>query len=794
MALGALCAGALTWLQYRTDQDIPQPEGQAMGQNTDEPTAEELIFSAMFRLPPQTGTYVNCDEVQRTLRDLMSRAAESSADNCVVSAITGQGGIGKTALAVRVAHSVRDLFPDGQLYVNLRGYDSGRRNPYEVLGDFLRALGVDGTAIPAGLDQRTLLYQSRMESKRMLVVLDNARDEAQIRPLLPETPRCPVIITSRTRLISLTGTHSCDMQLFDVDSSLELLRRVVGAERIDQDEQAARRIAELCDGLPLAVWIAAAKLAGRPHWTPSMLAERLEDARHRLSELHVGDLAVRATFTLSYAGLSPEAQRLFRLLAVCPPTGFPFWVAGVLTEEDSLDAAELLETLVDVHVLEAGDSPGPTGRPRYVFHDLLRVYGQELLSDQDSAETAVTALSRLVSTYTALAERACATLGSPMAMPPDPAPVLPPAAVAEIEADPLSWFEAERATIVSLVDAAHQARLDNGAWRLACALRHYFDRRARWQDWIRTHEWALASAERAGDDAGRAMVTWGLGVVHWYNADWNQAIGRLTEAIELFRGTGNVAGEAHAHRNLGVVRRDRSQWPEAQASYLAAIRLFEEADDPAHRAVTLRNLGDVHRDASRFTEAHAHFDRAAEIYAEHPDVTARAYLDRSRGDALCAEGRFDEAMAPLRAALEVFGQVGDRRAEARTLRNLGIVHVEQAHNGEAEVYLEKSLELFSELGDLHGESRTRLCLATVYRRTGRSNDALRAALAARIVFADLEDRLWEAKCAVEAGDALLLSGDRAGAAEQWRAALATFEEIDAAEASTARERLAEHGD
>ncbi|KUL26226.1 ATP-binding protein [Streptomyces regalis] len=760
-----------------------------MGSGDGRPAEEELVFSAIFRLPPQTSTYVNYTELQRSLRDLVARAGDSPASNTIVSAITGQGGIGKTALAVRVAHSVRDLFPDGQLYVNLRGYDSSRKSPYDVLGDFLRALGVDGAAIPTGLEQRMMLYQSRMENRRILVVLDNARDAAQVRPLLPETPRCPVIVTSRSRMVGLTGTHSCDMELLSPEAAVELLRRVVGAERVDADAAAARRLTELCGGLPLAVRIAAAKLVARPHWTPSNLVARLEDEQRRLRELHAGDLGVRSTFALSYADLLPQAQRLFRLLAVCPPSGFPPWVAGVLLEEDLLDATELLELLVDVHLIEVEDARDPGGLPRYRFHDLLRVYAHELLLSEDGDDDARQALSRILTPYLWLAERGAVLLRAPLAPDPGLAALVPVEARRALEASPLTWFETERGALVALVSAAHDARMDEIAWRLAAGLTKYFDVRARWQDWERTYRLGLASAERAGQDHGRALMTLGLGVAAWYESEWTSADERLREAVELFRTTGDRLGQAHALRRLGVVRRDRSQWEAARSAYEEALSLFRAVGDASSQALTLRNLGDVDRDMSRFDTAHQRFDEALALYTAHPDPVAHAYLDRSRGDALCAEGRTEEALVCLRAALDVFHQAHDRRAEARTLRNIGLVHLDQRHYGDSEVYFQRSLELFGTLGDRHGEARTRLCLATALRHSGRAVDALRAARSAATVFRELDDRLWTAKSEVEAGDIVLSSEGPAAAETAWRNALVIFREIGAAEAAEVEGRL-----
>jgi hypothetical protein len=334
------------------------------------------------QLPPSAGDFTGRGELARRLRAVLLGSA-ASGTAVAITAVSGQGGVGKTALAVRVGHELAPRFPDGQLYVNLRGIEEEHADPGLVLADFLRDLGVDRAAIPDGLAARSRLYRSRLAGRRMLIVLDNARDERQLRPLLPGAPSCAVIITSRSRLAGLEGVTTIAVDVLPVAEAVELLGRIAGPARVAAEPQAARAIAEACGCLPLAVRVAGARLAARPEWPLRAMAERLSGARSRLDELTAGDLDVRASLALGYAGLPAQAQRAFRLLGLIRAADFAAWPLAALLDISLDQAARLAQALADACLLQQ-QGIDAAGQDRYRFHDLVRDFARERLQQEEA--------------------------------------------------------------------------------------------------------------------------------------------------------------------------------------------------------------------------------------------------------------------------------------------------------------------------------------------------------------------------------------------------------------------------
>ena len=300
--------------------------------------------------------------------------------------ISGPPGVGKTALAVHVSHQLRECFPDGQLFVDLQGGLAGTLEPSTVLGGFLRALGVAASAIPADLHERVALYRTRLAERRILVVLDNAVDEAQVRPLLPGGEGCAALVTSRSRLAGIEGVCAMALGVLEEGESVELLARVAGQERVAAEAEAALAVVGLCGRLPLAVRIAGVRLATRSHLRLACMAELLSDEKRRLDLLGMGDLAVRTSFGLSYERLDPEARRAFRLMAQLEVPEISAWAIAALLGTSAERGEELAERLVDVHLLEQ------TPQGRYRMNDLLRVFARERLQQEESDEAKAAAL------------------------------------------------------------------------------------------------------------------------------------------------------------------------------------------------------------------------------------------------------------------------------------------------------------------------------------------------------------------------------------------------------------------
>ncbi len=313
-----------------------------------------------------------------------------------VSALAGIGGVGKTTLAVHVAHQARSAFPDGQLYMDLQGAGPRAAEPETVLGSFLRALGTADSAIPDSLEERAALYRSVLDGRRVLVLLDNAKDAAQVRPLLPGTEGCAALVTSRVRMVDLAGAHLVDLDVMSPDEALSLFTKIVGEERVAAERKAALDVVAACGFLPLAIRIAASRLAARRTWTVSVLAAKLADERRRLDELQAGDLAVKATFELGYGQLEPAQARAFRLLGLADGPDISLAAAAAVLDLPVDDTEDLLESLVDTSLLESA-APG-----RYRYHDLVRLYARACAErDEHPPSERDAAMSRLLDFYLA---------------------------------------------------------------------------------------------------------------------------------------------------------------------------------------------------------------------------------------------------------------------------------------------------------------------------------------------------------------------------------------------------------
>jgi DNA-binding SARP family transcriptional activator len=321
----------------------------------------------------------------------------------VLVAITGKAGVGKTTLAVHAAHRLRAQYPDGQLFVDLRGTQATPLPAADVLARFLRSLGVDGAAIPDDAEECAALYRSLLAGRRLLILLDDAACEAQLRSLLPGSPGCAVLVTSRARLAGLGGAQLVELDVFEPDQAVELLARVAGPQRVAAEPAAAREIVRLCGFLPLAVRVAGARLGARPHWPLSRLEADLSDDRARLDNLRLGDLQVRASFALSYENLDVMARRAFRLLGLLEIRDFTPWVTAALLDVPQASAEELMDTLVDQHLLEVSGRDA-TGRLRYRFHDLLRAYAREVVLTQEPEASRRAALDRMLAALDVFSE------------------------------------------------------------------------------------------------------------------------------------------------------------------------------------------------------------------------------------------------------------------------------------------------------------------------------------------------------------------------------------------------------
>jgi DNA-binding SARP family transcriptional activator/tetratricopeptide (TPR) repeat protein len=625
-----------------------------------------------------------------------------------IAVVNGAGGLGKTTLAVHAAHQVRADFPDGQLYVDLNGASAQPAEPGEVLARFLRDLGVEGDKVPARVDERAALYRTRLTGRRVLILLDNAQDAAQVRQLLPGSSSCAVLVTTRNRTPDLVSTRFVDLNVLEDIEALALFARIVGEERAAAEPDATAEVLVACAGLPLAIRICAARLAARSQWRVATLAGRLRNVHRRLDELSIGDLAVRASFQVSYDSLrSPgrgiDPARVFRLLGLWQGSSISLAAASALVGAPEDDTADALETLVDANLLE---SPAPDW---YRFHDLLRVYATERAEAEEDESARAEAVERLLRWYLDTAE-AAANAVSPgrylIPREPGTADYLP-LDFTGIE-DALAWYGDERANVVIATRQAAATGLHDVAWRLPPTLFPVFNRWNNWADCVATHRVAADSARKAEDRLGEA---WVLNQLGFALATLNQAeaFGHLERALGIRRELGDTLGEAQTAIALGEAHRSMQGPGEAALTNVRrAVDLLRPLGASSLLGVALNNLGFVYYGLGDLDPAAKCFEESRDMGGHSEgfalDNLGCVYRDLRRPvDAISS---FGESVAKHRAS-------GQLRAEARALRHLGEVRREIGSTAAAREALTRAVEIFEQVADQPEAAETASLLASL---------------------------------------------------------------------------------
>ncbi|MQS12974.1 tetratricopeptide repeat protein [Streptomyces kaniharaensis] len=666
-----------------------------------------------------------------------------------VGSIIGTGGVGKTALAAHWSHQVAARFPDGQLFADLRGYDEEEepRRPAGVLDRFLRALGVPGPQIPADPTERTALFRSVLYDRRVLIVLDNARSFEQIRPLLPGSSGCCVLVTSRDSLSSrLAGDYALvplHLASLGRDESIALLSRVAGADRFAADPVGAARLSELCDRLPLALRIAAARLAAKPHWTVRTLVARLEDQHRRLDELSLDARGVRAGFRLSYRDLPAGAARMFRLLGSLNVTEFSAWAGAAVLDIDPVDAEDLIEQLVDAQLLEPLSAGA--GHVRYRFQGLLRLFARECALAEDGEGDLRQALRRACAVWLGLAKEAHRRVyGGDFTVVPGTAPLhrLPDHLTDDLVEDPMGWFEAERNSINGLIQQAARDDESGYAWDLVMTTVTLYQNRNYLEDWREGAEAALDAARRTGDRLAEAAMLHSLGTLEIVQYEHDSAGRRLDLALRLFEEQGQEQGRALVLRNLALCERQRGDLDRAARTGRRSLEIFRRGGD-------------------RYAEAHV-LGLLAQIELERGDAQASLVLSseavaRSRGlgtvrgeaqstvrlaEALIRAGDGGRAEEACRRALQLVLGSGDRRGETHVLRALGEALWCQGRSDEAEPVLRSALQAAEAVPDAFLQARAVAVLGCVQALRGDGDGALGMLRTASGLFVEVGARGW----------------------------------------------------
>jgi DNA-binding SARP family transcriptional activator/tetratricopeptide (TPR) repeat protein len=646
------------------------------------------------------------EELARLDRVLAAAAEQPTA--VVISAVSGTAGVGKTALAVHWAHRVRDRFPDGQLYANLRGFDPNGAvvSPAEAVRGFLDALGVPAHRVPAGLGAQVGLYRSMLAGRRVLVVLDNARDADQVRPLLPGSPGCLVVVTSRNELaglVAVEGAVPLPLDLLSAADARQLLARRIGAQRVAAEPAAVDEIIARCARLPLALAIVACRAITRPGFPLAVLAEQLREAQGGLAAFAEGFLDVRDVFRWSYQILSAPAARLFRLLGLHGGPDIAAAAAASLAGVARSAVGPLLAELTRAHLV-CEHTPG-----RYTFHDLLRAYAAELAQAVDADHERAAATRRLLDHYlhTAYAaDRVLYPFREPISLAaPDPA-----VTVTELptEGQALHWLVAEHQVLLGAVQQA-SGGFDQYAWQLAWTLTTFLDRRGHWHDQATVHSTGLRAAVRLGDRLGEVHAHRGLALAYAHLGRADAAAGELQRALTLFGELGDPIGQADMRLNLAWLYGRQERTAEALDQARQALALFRAAGHRAGQARALNSAGYLNALLGDCDTAVAYCEQALDLLRQLGDRRSCAAPWDSLGYAHHQRGDLTRAVTCYQRALHLFRDVGDRYHEADTLTHLGDAHLAAGRAAAARDAWQQAADILDTLDRPDAEQvRTRL--------------------------------------------------------------------------------------
>ncbi|WP_274559720.1 AfsR/SARP family transcriptional regulator [Streptomyces spiramyceticus] len=627
------------------------------------------------------------------VRELSDRLAAAEFSVMAVSALAGIGGVGKTTLAVHVAHAARPHFPDGQLYVDLQGAGSRAAEPETVLGAFLRALGTADTSIPDTLDERAALYRSTLDGRRILVLLDNARDASQIRPLLPGTTGCAALVTSRARMVDLAGAHLIDLDVMSPDEALQLFTKIVGAERVASEREAALDVVGACGFLPLAIRIAAARLAARRTWTVSVLAAKLADERRRLDELQAGDLAVKATFELGYGQLEPAQARAFRLLGLADGPDISLAAAAAVLDKPLQDTEDLLESLVDTSLLESA-APG-----RYRYHDLVRLYARACAErDEQPPQEREMALSRLLDFYLATAARVYALERPGDRLVDHLEPARHPGLRFTDRHEAQDWLYAEADALLACVRQSSRPDSLRRAVDLLWAVHDLAESGANSKQYEMTAINMRDAARECGDTRAEGRGLMSLANVHQVAGRFVQADREAEQAMQFAEEAHDLLPMCWARNARGIIAIYQNRHADGEGHLTRAIEDFRADDNRPGEASALCNLSRIHLAMGRTKSAVTLAQQGITIYDDMGHSLRGANGRYALGLALTQSGQLNAASESLLEALDIFRDSRQRLWEGMTLCRLAEVDLAARRHALAAAKAEQALTVLRGIG------------------------------------------------------------------------------------------------
>jgi DNA-binding SARP family transcriptional activator len=742
-------------------------------------------------LPPAVPGFTGRSSELQALTRLLDQPGALASGAVVISAIGGTAGVGKTALAVHWAHRAANRFPDGQLYVNLRGYDPGQPVPAtDALAGFLRSLGVPGPEIPPEADQRAARYRSLLAGRRILVVLDNAGSAEQVRPLIPGTPDSIVLVTSRDALAGLVardGATRLDLDVLQPEEAVALLRTLIGA-RVDAEPEAAAELADQCCRLPLTLRIAAELAVTRPAASLAELAAELADLHTRLDLLQAsGDpgTQVRTVFSWSYQSLDTDTARTFRLLGLHPGRDVESYAAAALTGMTVPRARQALDVLARAHLLSLV-SPG-----RYGTHDLLRRYARELTGYTDTGDEQRAALTRLFDYYlytTAMA------MDSLYPAEHDRRPRIPrPATPVPSLADPVvarEWLDSERAALVAVAGHTAAHGWPGHTTRLAVTLDTYLGNGGYLPEVLTVCGHALSAARETRDLTAEATALNMIGTVDWDQSRLQQAVDHYEQAMALYREAGDRLGEAVTLGNLGLAESELGHCARGVHHQQAAIAIHCEIGDRLGEATALGNLGLSWRRQGRYQEAAGYYKQSLDLFREIGDRQGEGYTLGRLGVVDLRLGRYQDAAGYFQQALVLFRDMGHMAGESETHLRLGEAYLGLGRYDRAAESFHRSLDRVREFGDPGMEAEALNGLGQVAFRTGGAAQARAHHATALMLAAEVGSPRVQADAHSGLADACQADGDVPQARHHWQEALTHYTEIGAPEADEIRARLA----
>jgi DNA-binding SARP family transcriptional activator len=705
--------------------------------------AASVMHPVPRQLPAAVSDFVGRDEIAGELCTRLTDASGAQGQSVEVIIMSGAGGIGKTALALHVAHQVRESFPEGQLYARLRGVDGRPVRPKQVLEEFLRSLGVSPTALPEGLGELSAEYRSRLSGLRILVVLDDVVTIDQIEPLVPGEAGCAVIATSRRALAGVPGARRIELDVLDLDASLTMLSRVIGPERVHSEPHAAQRLAEACARLPLALRIAASKLSVRPHWTIERMLDRLSDEQRLLDELALEGVGVRASIAFSYRELTKPAQRLLRLLSMLGATDFSEWVAAPLLEYDVDAGADTLQELSEASLIVIEATVG--AQPRYRLHELVRIFAQEMLARDVPLEERVEAQTRLLRAWLFMAREAhsrsyggdYSVLHADCDLWP-----LPNWVVDELMVKPMDWFAAEHANLVTAVELAAQLGQTELCWDLAITSATLFEARGYTDSWARTHAIALAAVRAVDDQRGEAAMLYSSGELAMFEDRMDDGARDYNSALGSFEVINDRHGKGLTLRSLALLDRIQGRHDEARHRFRAALEDLRASGDRVGEVNVLEGMAQIYLDHGQPESAANLLGEALSISLDIGAARPVAQVRHRLGYLHLAQERFDDAEEEFNAVRAAATRLGDLVGMTYAHLGLGLVHLARDEWASADNALQDARSIADRSGDRLSLGRVLLAQADVLLRAGDLAASAELLVEARLVFTAANAVLW----------------------------------------------------